>query len=298
MFGGAGDDVLIGSDFGDSLFGDTGADRMEGGAGSDHYVFVEANDLIIDTGGDHDLIWYNGSSYSVPMGIEELRVMNSVDGAIFTGNDEANQIVIEDDVDTTISGMGGDDDLSGGGGFSVIFGGSGNDTLSGGGAVLLFGEAGDDLLFLSRDGDEGLGGDGDDFYSSLYGACIIHGDRGADSMVTSAGDIIWYMSHEDSNAVDGIDTIELYEHGVTLEFGMMDGDLDTEGQQALVYVGNDATPGVGELYDLTDSAGNLIGYAANLDSDAEIEFQVMLISYEFYAGPVLAEQWDHQLILG
>ena len=48
VFGGAGNDTFIGSDFGDRLYGEAGDDMMTGGLGNDRFFF--------DTGDGHDII--------------------------------------------------------------------------------------------------------------------------------------------------------------------------------------------------------------------------------------------------
>jgi Ca2+-binding RTX toxin-like protein len=49
--GGAGDDVLIGSDGDDVLNGEAGDDALDGGAGDDHLIGGDGNDTLTGAGG-------------------------------------------------------------------------------------------------------------------------------------------------------------------------------------------------------------------------------------------------------
>ena len=150
-----GDDFVQGTRYAETLFGGTGTDRLEGGAGNDTYVFAEGDgvntvrerlsfnttDVIQFT--DYNIAdalftristttyridFVNGDSVTVENGFgsanEQIERIDFLDGSLdqtaITAALNANQAT---DGDDTISGSSGDD---------IIFGGRGNDSLLGG----------------------------------------------------------------------------------------------------------------------------------------------------------------------
>jgi hypothetical protein len=127
--GGLGDDTLRGNGGDDSLDGGVGRDRINGGDG---------NDLIL--GGPADT-----------------------------------------DSGDRIFGGAGDDTIDGGGGQDEIYGQGGSDLILGGfGADQLFGQTGDDVITGGAWSDLIFGGDGDDFLNGGWGHDRINGGAGAD----------------------------------------------------------------------------------------------------------------------
>ncbi|MEQ1952974.1 calcium-binding protein [Mesorhizobium sp. CN2-181] len=112
-----GDDSIIGTPFGDLVFGFAGNDRISGGAGADNLDGYEGNDTINGGTGDD---WLQGQEGS-----------DTLVGA--DGND-------------TLYGVYDNDNLNGGAGKDFLDGGWGNDTLIGGaGADKLIGDTGTDI---------------------------------------------------------------------------------------------------------------------------------------------------------
>ncbi|MEX5748393.1 DUF4214 domain-containing protein [Massilia sp. X63] len=153
LFGGMLADVLRGGDGDDELFGNGGADQLYGDDGNDFLFAGDGNDRL-DGGAGDDVL--NGEA-----GDDEL-----LGGA---GND-----TMEDRL-----------------GNNVLRGGEGNDQIHTGanGSAQVFGEAGDDLLFIAGSGRYD-GGDGhDSFFISLDKAAtatlLLTGGAGRDSYTPS-----------------------------------------------------------------------------------------------------------------
>jgi len=206
--GGAGDDVLVGTEGGDSILLDTGLglsrrpgearisgiERFELGGGDDLLNLTSRQhaygDVTVDGGAGDDVLWTSA------------------------GHD-------------CLLGGAGNDDLDGGAGNDVLQGGSGNDRLAGsGGNDVLEGGAGDDLLLGGRGGDtyRYAPGDGTDTISELgppkEADCLVFtGDLTADRLwleqrgddlvfrITGTDDSVtiegWYL--DDSHRVERIE---------------------------------------------------------------------------------------------
>lgn len=163
MFGGAGNDTLIGDssyavnisgndyldgeDGHDLLFGDGGSDTLYGGDGNDQLVgdgedvptAFHGNDLL-DGGKGSDTLW-GGSGVDTLFGGE---------GVDFLLGGEGNDSLDGGDDNDQLQGEAGNDLLSGGTGADTLLGGLGNDTLLGGAGIdYLQGDAGDDVYILN-----------------------------------------------------------------------------------------------------------------------------------------------------
>ena len=109
LFGGTGNDLLLGSDYSDFLSGDDGADTLEGGSGNDNLAGGTGNDRLLGGSG-----------------------LDTLDGG--EGED-------------SLMGGAGDDALYGSLGHDLLLGEGGNDTLTGGrGNDWLAGGDGDDVF--------------------------------------------------------------------------------------------------------------------------------------------------------
>ena len=182
--GGAGQDVLVGTDGDDAIFLDdaysafpagrvpriAGIERIEGGAGNDVIDLTSPDfaygDVALDGGVGNDVLWASG------------------------GND-------------ALYGQAGNDELSGGAGRDFLAGGAGNDTLNGdGGNDLLEGDDGNDSLQDTAGRNLFHGGAGSDAMTGGSGNELFAGGAGNDSIATGAGaDIVAF------NRGDGHDTI-------------------------------------------------------------------------------------------
>ena len=128
LYGGNGNDILNGGDGIDTLYGGNDDDTLSGGAGNDTLYGQNGNDTL--NGGDGNDILYGGNGNDI---------LNGGDG-----ND-------------TLHGGNGNDTLSGGAGNDTLSGGNGNDTLSGGaGTDTLSGGTGSDTYLFSRGDDSAI----------------------------------------------------------------------------------------------------------------------------------------------
>ena len=116
--GGAQRDVLIGFGGDDIIYGGAGvANELYGGIGNDYYV-IEANDTIVEQGGEGaDTVDSRLSSYTLGANIENL-IFGGTGNFTGTGNALNNYIL----------GGAGADTLTGGAGNDTIDGGTGTDT--------------------------------------------------------------------------------------------------------------------------------------------------------------------------
>ncbi len=153
LSGGAGDDVLDGGDGNDTLHGGDGDDNIAGGDGDDQNVTGGNGNDVISGGDGADWLWGDAGNDIIDGGQGNDKLYGGSD------NDQ-------------LSGGDGNDELSGEAGADVLSGGSGDDTLSGGdGDDTLAGDAGNDSL---------SGGLGNDTY--VFGA-----GSGTDTIVDTSG---------------------------------------------------------------------------------------------------------------
>ncbi len=136
---------LIGSNQGDSLFGDDGINELIGNGGNDYFVGGKGNDNI-DGGDGVDAIDYShvvesglnvdlsqnfasGEGFDSVKNIEKIIATSQDDKLV---GDDGNNIFIADKGNDYLDGKAGDDDLNAGAGDDTLKGGAGNDTLDGG----------------------------------------------------------------------------------------------------------------------------------------------------------------------
>jgi VCBS repeat-containing protein len=186
--GGLGSDYLVGLDGDDELDGGAGAaDQMQGGRGNDLYIVRAAGDTVIEAAGEGiDTIETALSSYALRANVENLVFTGTGD---FTGTGT--------DADNEISGGAGDDLLDGRGGSDLLVGGAGRDTITYAGALAgvyvnltsnlaaANGYGGSDRLSGIEDV---IGGDHDDILIGDAGANRLQGGLGADYLVGLDGD--------------------------------------------------------------------------------------------------------------
>ncbi len=194
--GGSGDDVLTGSDTGDSLEGADGNDRLVGAKGGDAMSGGTGNDTLVWNNGD------GSDSIDGDAGNDATEVNgNPTLGDVFTLEPNAGRITFKRtnlvpftlDASTErfqVNGLGGDDSVAASDGVGALTllsvdGGAGADTVNG--------SDGPDLI---------LGGEGNDILNGGGGDDRIVGDRGNDTMNGGAGDdtLVW-------NNGDGTDVV-------------------------------------------------------------------------------------------
>jgi len=179
LSGGPGDDILVGSNCLDNLFGGLGKDFIAGLGGRDVILGDSTFERLWPVPRDQlaqepDFPYYTYGNF--PRELAE-----GDDDVLFggTGGDE-------------IWGQGGDDWISGGEGDDFIVGGRGSDTMLGGAGndvIYAGGRYGD---FLLSDDDVLDGGDGDDTLISTSGDNVFLGGAGDDKISCGSGDNLAY----------------------------------------------------------------------------------------------------------
>jgi Ca2+-binding RTX toxin-like protein len=283
--GGAGDDALTGGGLADLLAGGggndvldgrAGADTMAGGAGNDVYYVDDANDVVLEYGGEgYDEVRTTIANYALPANVEKLTYVG-------TGN-------------FTYAGGAGNDDVAGAGGndfFDLSQGGS--DTVSGGGGndAFAFGAAwgaGD-----SVDGGAGfdtIGLQGN--YTGANKAIIATGQLTGVEQLTlmsgnGAGGIGYDITLQDGNLANGQ---QLTVYAGALKAGenvTFDGSAETHGY--FVYYGGLGTDNVkgGASSDGFYFGPGKFTQADSVDGGGGSQNQLGLDgSYDFEAGSAL-----------
>lgn len=191
--GGAGDDLLIGSYYGDVIHGDAGADKIYGRHNRE--AIGELDKLFGDDG--EDLIYGGAGSNEIHGGAGNDTVYPGLVQVVPGGDLYVN----------TVFGDGGDDNLYGSYGREITEGGAGNDTLRGNNNVdtlrggdgddyvngdngddFVYGDAGIDNLHGGADHDEVYGGDDKDYVYGEGGNDVLYGDGGDDLIYDGYGD--------------------------------------------------------------------------------------------------------------
>jgi Ca2+-binding RTX toxin-like protein len=197
LFGQLGNDTLIGNGGNDFLFGGAGDDILTGGSGNDQ-VFGEAgNDRMIwnpgdgtdvNEGGDgNDTVEVNGGN-----GAENFTVNPNGTRVRFDRTDPAPfSIDIGTSENLVVNMNGGDDTFTAANGLANLIrlnvdGGAGNDTITGGdGNDMLSGGDGNDSINGGRGNDTILLGAGDDTFTwnPGDGSDVVDGQAGNDTMI-------------------------------------------------------------------------------------------------------------------
>jgi Ca2+-binding RTX toxin-like protein len=221
LFGGAGNDTLIGGSGGDFLFGQSGNDTLLGKGGNDLLFGGAGNDTL--TGGDGDdqmfgeagndrMIWNPGDDSDLMEGGDgtdtaEVNGGNGAETFTITANgsrvrfDRVTPAPFFLDIGTTenlvVNANGGDDVITAGNGLApliklTIDGGAGNDTITGGdGNDTLLGGDGNDLVTGGRGNDTALLGAGDDTFvwNPGDGNDVVEGQDGTDTLLFNGANV-------------------------------------------------------------------------------------------------------------
>jgi trimeric autotransporter adhesin len=154
--GGAGNDELFGQAGNDLLNGGTGADAMTGGAGDDIYIVDSVGDVVTEGGnGGTDRIQSSISlslNVSGRLDVENLTLTGSA--AINGLGNAHNNLMVGNSAENVLSSAAGNDSLFGQGGDDALLAGAGADTLNGGiGADTMNGDVGNDTYVVDQAGD-------------------------------------------------------------------------------------------------------------------------------------------------
>lgn len=174
IYGGGGDDTIVGSDQGETIIGGRGNDEIEARGGDDAVAGNADNDEIYGGDGNDRLYGSGGNDY-----------IDGQDGDDLIGGGEGKD---------TLYGLDGRDIITGDGGNDYLEGGTGNDDVNGG--------ADNDVVSGGRDDDFIEGGTGDD---KLYAG------HGKDIVDTGAGTDTAFVQDEDLTFSEKGDTVQQVE---------------------------------------------------------------------------------------
>jgi Ca2+-binding RTX toxin-like protein len=221
LFGGAGNDTLIGGSGNDQLFGGAGNDTLEGKGGNDLLFGGDGNDTLIGGTGDDEMfggagndrmIWNPGEGTDLMEGGDgtdtaEVNGGNGAETFTLTANgtrvrfDRITPAPFSLDIGTTenfvLNMNGGDDVFTAGNGLASLInltvdGGDGNDTITGGdGNDTLIGGNGNDVITGGRGNDTLLGGSGDDtfIWNPGDGSDKVEGQDGTDTLIFNGSNV-------------------------------------------------------------------------------------------------------------
>ncbi len=305
--GGAGDDVIRGNGGNDTIIGGVGVDHMGGGAGDDVYVLNSGDsfydpqgfiEVIDDREGINTIrfgegitaadvnaqIWEENLQLSFGSS-DSVWVLSGADGNTVSRFEFADGSTLSwseffgraykapldyssGDFGATLLGGSGDDRLVAFGGFGVLSGGVGNDTLGGVG--------GDTFLFSAGDGqdtidEQGLNANAPNvvrFGAGVSRDMLSFAMQGNDLLVRvgyGTGDSLLIQNFR-TDVLSGASTIDRFEFedGTTLSYA------EVRDEVGFVYVGGDAS----ETYLGTASTDRMLGLGGNdvLDSGAGDDF--------------------------
>jgi Ca2+-binding RTX toxin-like protein len=215
MFGGRGNDTLIGGASADLLFGEAGNDTLEGkggsdqlfgGAGNDTFTGGDADDLAFGGAGDDTMVWNPGDDTDLNeggTGVDTVVINGGNGDESFTTTANGSRVRFDRldpapfavDIGTSeklvLNANGGNDNFSATGNLAALIqisvdGGAGDDTLLGSNGVdLLIGGDGNDLIDGQQGNDTALMGAGDDVFQwdPGDGSDVIEGQAGADTLL-------------------------------------------------------------------------------------------------------------------
>ncbi|MGE0258893.1 MAG: beta strand repeat-containing protein [Alphaproteobacteria bacterium] len=203
LFGQSGNDVLLGKGGNDQLFGGAGNDTLTGGPGDDQVFGEGGNDRMIWNPGDGSDLFEGGDGFDTA----EVNGGNGSETFTITANgarvrlDRVTPAPFNLDIGTTenlvVNANGGDDVITAGNGLAALItltldGGAGNDTITGGdGADTLLGGDGNDTIIGGRGSDVAFLGAGDDtfIWNPGDGSDIVEGQAGSDTLLFNGANV-------------------------------------------------------------------------------------------------------------
>ncbi len=196
--GGSTHDILYGNEGANSINGGTGGDDLVYGyGGNDTIVTATGSDRIYGGGGNDSIATGNGGSdrASGSAGNDTLSadgdaatLSGGVGNDFMTGTSLGADLLNGDANDDVIDARGGNDTVDGGAGADTVLGGAGNDELFGdSGTDLMYGEDDDDTLYGWSASDTLFGGGGNDVVLGHSGNDSIAGGKGEDNISGGPG---------------------------------------------------------------------------------------------------------------
>ncbi len=204
--GGAGDDVIPGTDGTDPLSGEAGNDRITGFRGNDTITGGDGSDVMIWNNGDNNDTNDGGANNDETLitGAAADDILTVIQDGTTTRFDRTNLVpfnvqMVNGSVEKlSITPFGGNDTLATNGDVPI--------------AMAVDGGPGDDVMSTGAGADVLNGFDGNDTLSGQGGGDRIVGDRGNDTMNGGAGDDTMVWNNGDNNDVmngdDGVDRVE------------------------------------------------------------------------------------------
>ena len=189
ILGGAGDDILHGEEGDDDIEGGDGNDKIHGGPGADTIRAGIGNDQVWGGAGSDTVMLGEGNDIFDDSAQTAAGPGDSVWGWI--GNDTikggaGDDVFYGEDGEDILEGGGGNDRLYGGNGYDLIRGGDGNDQIWGGnGRDTIYMGNGDDIFYDNdqtgeKAGDTVYAGPGNDILYGRGGDDVLHGEDGND----------------------------------------------------------------------------------------------------------------------
>lgn len=172
---------INGSDYADSLTGNSGNNAFQGNGGNDTLIGLGGDDYYLyeDSGygadtieevanADNDVLDFSGASVAVSLDLNSTSAqswnggtidLSSGTGIEVVNGSSGNDVIIGNARDNILSGLGGHDSITGAGGDDTVLGGAGNDTIvTGSGNEVVDGGADiDALLYVGTSGVDVIG---------------------------------------------------------------------------------------------------------------------------------------------
>jgi Ca2+-binding RTX toxin-like protein len=272
-----GDDLLLGGEGKDKLYGGGGNDTLDGGAGADQLygglgddtLIIDAADTVISGGFGTD----TADLVNFASGVQWLEItgdsngelserigaqVSGIEKIVGTRFDDTFTLAVNavlPDGNLEIDGGGGNDIIIGNDSENTFWGGDGDDVLDGGSDDdILRGGAGDDSVLGGADNDLLFGDAGNDIVDGQDGDDTLYGGTGNDRLIGGDGDDAIYGEGDDDRIFGGAGADLVYgsagddivSGGFNLDTptdynSFEDGAVDrlTGGNGADIFIGND-----------------------------------------------------------
>ena len=187
IYGVGGNNMIFGNGGNDSIYGGTGNDTISGGDGDDNIHGNKGNNKLYGDSGN-DIIWGGSGDDYINGGDGDDKLYGYSGNNTFDGGNGNDIIHGSDDLDT-INGGSGNDTIYGYAGVDIIYGNDGNDTIDGGGGNdTINGDAGDDIISGNAGNDIVNGDEGNDTITGGSGNDTLNGGAGNNTFIFNYGD--------------------------------------------------------------------------------------------------------------
>jgi Ca2+-binding RTX toxin-like protein len=272
------DDVLIGNNRANWLWGSDGGDESLFGGAGDDLLTVQVGDCTLIGGVGHDTVAFSSNGFDLE---PALHVDLSLQGSV---QDTGAGMMLLQGIENLSAQYGEeeDDSLTGDRFANVLAGADGSDNLVGGnGQDLLLGDG-----MITTEGLDGAyivqylagWGLGNDYLDGGQGADTLVGGAGADMLVGGANrDVFLFTALGDcvpglGGAVDAIMDLE---HRDIIDLSGMDANVNEQGDQAFTLVTHGFTQSAGEALYAYDG-GPFATLSFDTDGDGSAEAQIRI----------------------